>query len=561
MLDMWNLTANCMLLILHLGISLTNHKPLQPYFICLNFICSMITITISITITIAITLKTILTTEALIYLLLASFASSLSPKSSQYTISLYEAISQPSLLLTVFTFEIVQISCDWCTRGLNQFASSSTSRWCKGTGVHALFALDLMFYSTARADPFRTCSDQLRLTHWFPQSFRLVEYVMTLQGCRGTSIIDSQFAALLLLLLLQGWPPAIFCRSTRIDSLVGSVDSACRVHRAAARTLGYVHHWLWICCSSCTSSSCSCRSYPFRTFADELWLASWSVQSICLVEYITTLQGRWGTSIIDSQFAAPLLLLLLLFLLHLLLLLQDWPPWIFCRSTPIDSLVGSVGSARRVHWAGARMLGYIHHRLSIRCSSCSSCSCYSSSCSFSSCSSSSCSSRSDPFRTCADQLWLSGWYAQSTCLIKYVKTMQGRWGTSIIDSQFGALLLHLLVLLLVLLLQGWPPSIFCRSSLDDSVLGSINLTRHVHNCSAWTPGYVHYWLTICCSTPPPLLSPPGLTCFELLLINSDWHAGRLSQFVSSSTSRLDKDAGEHPLLALDSLLYSSISSS
>jgi len=161
------------------------------------------------------------------------------------------------------------------------------------------------------------------------------------------SIIDSQFAALLLLLLLllflllQGWPPSILCRSTPIDSLVGSVDSARRVHWGGAKTLGYVHHWLSIHCSSCSSSSrgctsCSSKSDLFRCYANQLWLAGLYARSIRLGEYIKTLERHWGTSTIDSQFA------------DLLLLLLD--------------------SAGRVHHDGATMLGYVQSRLRIRCS-------------------------------------------------------------------------------------------------------------------------------------------------------------------------------------------------
>ena len=170
MLDMWYPTANCTLLILHLEISLTNLEPLQPYFICLNCSCSVITITITITITIIIpiTLTTISTPEALIYLLLPSVASPRpSPRPSQFINSLHKAFSQPSsLLLTVVKFKTVQINRAWFTGRLNQFASLGTWRWCKGSGVRALLALDLMFYSTSSADPFWTFPDQLRLTCW-----------------------------------------------------------------------------------------------------------------------------------------------------------------------------------------------------------------------------------------------------------------------------------------------------------------------------------------------------------------------------------------------------------
>jgi len=123
MLDMWNPTADWMLLILHLEISLTNLEPLQSYFICLNCICSVITITITITIIIPVTLTTISTPEALISLLVPSFASSPSPRTSQYTNSLHEALSQPSSpLLTIVKFNIVQSNRDWFTCTLNHFA-------------------------------------------------------------------------------------------------------------------------------------------------------------------------------------------------------------------------------------------------------------------------------------------------------------------------------------------------------------------------------------------------------------------------------------------------------
>jgi len=138
------------------------------YFICLNCSCNMITITITITITIIIpiTLTTISTPETFMYLLLPSFVSSPSLKPSQFTNSLHKAFLQPSfLLLTIVNSKIVQIKRDWFTGRLNRFALSGTSRQCKGTGVCALLALELIFYSTYSADPFRTFPDPLQLTH------------------------------------------------------------------------------------------------------------------------------------------------------------------------------------------------------------------------------------------------------------------------------------------------------------------------------------------------------------------------------------------------------------
>jgi len=200
MLDIWNLAADCKLLILHFEISLTNLEPLQPYFICLNCICSVITITITIPITIPITLTTISTPEALIDLLLAFFASSPAPKWSQFTTSLHKAVSQPSPQLeTVVKFKNLRIHCDWFTGRHNRFASSSKSRLCKGIGVCAVLALHLRVYSTSRADPFWTFADMLQFTRWLAQLTFIVKYIKMVQDCWDTSIISSRFAAQLLL--------------------------------------------------------------------------------------------------------------------------------------------------------------------------------------------------------------------------------------------------------------------------------------------------------------------------------------------------------------------------
>jgi len=55
---------------------------------------------------------------------------------------------------------------------------------------------------------------------------------------------------LLLFLLHQVWPVSNFFRSALIVSQVCSIDSSHRVHSDLARTLGYIHYWLPIRCST-----------------------------------------------------------------------------------------------------------------------------------------------------------------------------------------------------------------------------------------------------------------------------------------------------------------------
>lgn len=84
---------------------------------------------------------------------------------------------------------------------------------------------------------------------------------------------------------------------------------------------------------------------------------------------------------------------------------------------------------------------------------------------------------------------------------------------------------------------------YCWSALSDLQVCWIDLLHCEHHCSARMLGYIDYWLTISGCTPPTLPSAPGLTCFTPLLINSDWLAGGLSQFVTPSTFRWGKDTG------------------
>jgi len=105
-----------------------------------------------------------------------------------------------------------------------------------------------------------------------------------------------------------------------------------------------------------------------------------------------------------------------------------------------------------------------------------------------------------------------------------------------------------------LLLYSWlsSSSKLCKSTVNDFQEGSINSPCQVCQDSPRVLEYVHYWHPIWCSTPPPVLTP-----FERLQINSNQLTGRLSRFGSSSTLRPCKDTGVHPLLTLNSLLYSS----
>jgi len=439
MLDMWNLTADCMLLILHLEISLTNLEPLQPYFICLNCICSVITITITIIITI-ITLTTISTAEAL-------------------------------------------ITCYF--RHLHHRHHP---------GHHNL----LIRYTK----PYRNL-----LLHCF---------------CS-----------------LQGRPLSNFSRSTLIHSQVGSVASARRVHQDLARRLGYVHCWHSIRCSTPPPPPPPPPPPAGLTRFDRLQINS---------DWLTGRRSRFGSSSTLSQCKDAglrpsltfdsLFFLLFLFLLLIFLLPLVWPVSNFCRSALIDSLVCSIDSSLRVHQDLARTLGYVHYRLSIRCST---------------------PPPPPPppppaGLTPFDLLqinsdWLTGRLSRfgSSSTLSWYKNA-GVCSSLTFDSLFFLLLLFLLP-------QVWPISNFCRSALIDLLVCSIDSSRRAHQELARTLGYVHYWLSIRCSTPPPPAPPAppapppaGLTPFDHLQINSDWLTSRRHRFGWSSTLRWCNDTGVYPIL-------------
>jgi len=140
-------------------------------------------------------------------------------------------------------------------------------------------------------------------------------------------------------------------------------------------------------------------------------------------------------------------------------------------------------------------VGYVHHSLSIHCSSSAS-----SSFSFSSSS----SSRSDPVWTISDQLWWTCWRAHSICPVVIITTRQGHLSMSVIGIRFPALLL---LHLFFLFLPGWPHSIFLRSTQIVSPVGVIDSAHGVHSGWAMILGYVHFWPSVCCSTPTPAHAP------------------------------------------------------
>ena len=137
---------------------------LTPPFIC------------TITITITITLTTISTPEALFH----SLHLYLHHHHLHHLLAIHYTtpyVNPSSLLLAII--ELVQINSNWLATMLDQFVSSSISRWCKHDGVCALFALNLLLYSSfsssssssssscsssASADLIQTFEDQPQLT-------------------------------------------------------------------------------------------------------------------------------------------------------------------------------------------------------------------------------------------------------------------------------------------------------------------------------------------------------------------------------------------------------------
>ena len=210
-------------------------------------------------------------------------------------------------------FELIQIDSDWLTAQLSRLGLSSSSRWCMNAGIHRLLALDSLLYSISS---------------------------------------------------LQGRPHLNFSRSTPIDSLLGSVDSSRRVHCDLCRTLGYVHYWLSIRCSTSPHPHPPPPPPARLTPCDHLQINSdWLAGRLCVFCSSSTLSRCKDAGVHPSLTFNSLFFLLFLFLLLFILLLQVSPVSNFCRSALIDSLVSTIDSSRRVHLDGATMLRYIQHWL------------------------------------------------------------------------------------------------------------------------------------------------------------------------------------------------------
>jgi hypothetical protein len=100
-------------------------------------------------------------------------------------------------------------------------------------------------------------------------------------------------------------------------------------------------------------------------------------------------------------------------------------------------------------------------------------------CSSFSTSSPSSTSSSNLLWTFANQLQLTCGYTESIHLAEYITMVQARWGMSRIDSWVAAQLL-LLFSLLLLFLQCWLPSNFCKSTPIDLWICSIDSSGRVH---------------------------------------------------------------------------------
>jgi len=275
------------------------------------------------------------------------------------------------------------------------------------------------------ADLLQTFAAQLRLSHGYAESICLPQFSKTLvyihfslaTGC-STSPASPPASPPASLPLSPVLTPSNICRSTPIRSWVCSSDLPRRVHYGGGSTLVYVHDWRLTGCSSSPSSLLS----P----------------------------------------APPSLVL---------------TPSNLCRSTPIDSCICSIDLSRPVHPDNGSMLGYVHDwcltgcstshpspppsvltpfellqinsdwlmdmlnrfvspSTSTRCKHAEVCPLstldwllYISSFSY--------STSTDPVPTFADRLGLTRGYAQSIRLAEYIKTVQERWGMSMIDAQLA----------------------------------------------------------------------------------------------------------------------------
>jgi len=159
-----------------------------------------------------------------------------------------------------------------------------------------------------------------------------------------------------------------------------------------------------------------------------------------------------------------------------------------------------------------------------------------------------------PILSYSDDPWFTSWCSESIRPVEYIEILEGHWGMCIMDCPFTSLLHHLLFLIQ----PSLPHSNASKSTMIVLLVGPSVSPRPIHQDIVRMLWYVHYWLSIHCSIPPPSIPPATeLTPFGLFHISCNWLTGRLNQFVLFSTFRCEKGTAVCSLLPLNSLLYSS----
>jgi len=228
---MWNLSANCTLLISYWEIILTNLEPLQPYFFCLNCICSLITITITITIPI--------------------------PSQSPPPWQLFRPLKP------YFTFSILPLHHPHHPGFHNVRICNMTpySNWL----LYCCLSSNAKLCQSTLMDSVVRTVDSPHRAHQC--TARVPEYVHYWQSiCCSTTPPGCR-------------TPSDLCRSSLIHLLVDSMNVSRRVHEDRAGTPRYINRYLSICC--CSASPIHTVD-PFRRFPDHLWLTWWYAKSIRL---------------------------------------------------------------------------------------------------------------------------------------------------------------------------------------------------------------------------------------------------------------------------------------